>query len=104
MLYETTDKTFYEDIEDCELVLVDFYSTSCEPCKALSKELEELELTPGRSYYIMKANIDSCVEIATEMKIRAVPTLKLMKNGKVFKTTYGKGMTASQVEEFICGS
>lgn len=69
---------FNEFVNTKDLVIVDFYSTWCPPCKALAPILEEITETP-----IAKVNTEELTDLAGRHKISAVPTLLFFKNGQV---------------------
>ena len=63
-------------------VLVDFYATWCGPCKMIAPLLEEIaEEHP--EYVIAKVNVDSEPELAREYKVFSIPTLVVLKDGKI---------------------
>ena len=61
------------------LVLADFYSDSCIPCKRLSPVLAELEEAYGDALKVAKINFD--LPLAEQYEVQAVPTLIFFKNG-----------------------
>lgn len=63
------------------LVLADFYSDSCIPCKRLSPVLAELEEDFDSSLKIVKININFDSELAERYDVQSVPTLVLFDNG-----------------------
>lgn len=72
------------------LCLVDFFATWCGPCKMLAPLLEEVSedgSVPGLK--VLKVDVDVCGELAQAFQIQAVPTLFLMKDGKVVGTKMG---------------
>lgn len=82
-----TDKTYKELISE-DFVIVDFYSTTCVPCKMFSRVLEEL--TCDYPFVnIVKVNITDYPTIGTENQIDAVPTVKFVKDGQVLETVVG---------------
>ena len=62
------------------LVLADFYSDSCIPCKRLSPVLFELEKEYEGKLEIAKINVN--FELASEYEVQAAPTLVFFKNGE----------------------
>ncbi|MDD6042445.1 MAG: thioredoxin family protein [Eubacteriaceae bacterium] len=82
-----TDKTYNELISD-GFVIVDFYSTTCVPCKMFSRVLEEL--TCDYPFVnIVKVNVTDYPALGTENKIDAVPTVKFINEGQVMETVVG---------------
>jgi thioredoxin 1 len=75
-------------VEKNEHVLVDFYATWCGPCRMLAPVLEELsedlpELT------ILKVNVDEQPELASQFNVISIPTLVVMKDGKIVNQSLG---------------
>lgn len=71
----------YEEALKASFVLVDFFTETCAPCKMFGKVLEQLaEQRPDLS--ILKVNLTSSNELADMNDIRAVPTVRIVKNGK----------------------
>ena len=64
------------------LVLADFYSDSCIPCKRLSPVLFELEKEYEGKLKIAKINVNFDFELASEYEVQAAPTLVFFKNGE----------------------
>ena len=83
MVYEATDQTFDELIQD-DYVVVDFYGTHCGPCKLLEPIFNEMSNDYAMVKFV-KANIDHCPELKERFQIYAVPTLKYFRDGKLFR-------------------
>lgn len=64
------------------LVLADFYSDGCIPCKRLSPVLFELEKEYEGKLKIAKINVNFDSELASEYEVQAAPTLVFFKNGE----------------------
>lgn len=64
-------------------VLVDFYATWCQPCRAMHPVLEEVKKTLGDKIRIIKIDIDRYQAVAEEYHIQSVPTLLLFRNGEM---------------------
>ncbi len=91
-------KEFNEFINE-GTVLVDFFATWCGPCKMLSPVIEGLE-REHPELKVVKVDVDEAVEIAMEYKVQAIPTLYLVKDGKVVNHAMGY-MNKNQLENFI---
>lgn len=63
------------------LVLADFYSDSCVPCKRLSPVLAELEEAYGDALKVVKININFDLPLAEQYEVQAAPTLIFFQNG-----------------------
>ncbi|MCI8376424.1 MAG: thioredoxin [Lachnospiraceae bacterium] len=88
MLREITEDEFYEDIRE-GLVLADFYSPTCGPCKMLSFVLEDVDKACKDRAEIVKINVDENERLAEKYGIIAYPTMILLKNGEELKRVIG---------------
>ena len=83
MAIKADNNTFDTEISDKDkLVIADFYSDSCVPCKRMSPVLAELEEEFADSVKMVKLNINFDVETAEKYDVTAVPTLVFFKNGE----------------------
>lgn len=64
------------------LVLADFYSTTCGPCKMLSFVLKDVDQAWGDPAVILKVDFDQNQELAGEYEVTGYPTLILLKDGR----------------------
>ncbi|TNE56219.1 MAG: thioredoxin [Bacteroidetes bacterium] len=74
---------FQEIINSDTPTLVDFYTTWCGPCKAMSPIIDQLKNKLGGKVRILKINVDKNQEAAARFKIRGVPTFILFKKGEI---------------------
>jgi thioredoxin len=83
------DKIAYNKLlTDNGLVLVDFYATWCEPCKKMAPYLEELDADPNNGLDVVRIDAEKEVAISTELRVDALPTLIVYRNGvEVWKHT-----------------
>jgi len=92
MLYkmENTNKAqFKQAVADNKLVLVDFYATWCGPCKMMAPVIEEINQEMSESVKVLKVDVDQEGDLAREYKITAIPTLVLIKSGKLVYSSMG---------------
>jgi thioredoxin 1 len=82
-LEHITSATFEERVLKCDKpVLVDFYADWCGPCKRLTPLLEEFaEEHP--EVRVVKVNVDDNPELTRQYGVNAMPTLMVVRNGKV---------------------
>lgn len=76
-------ETFYDVISGDRPVLVDFFATWCQPCKAMHPVLEQVKAELGDKLRIIKIDVDRNEQTAGQYDIQAVPTLLLMRNRQV---------------------
>ena len=82
-----------EDFEDEVLksdvkVLVDFYADWCGPCKMVSPLVDELS-EESDAYKVGKVNVDESPELAAKYGVMSIPTLIVLKDGKVAQQAIG---------------
>ena len=69
-------------------VLLDFYADWCGPCRMVSPIIEEI--AAERSDIVVgKVNVDENPELAGAFKIYSIPTLVVLKDGKVINQASG---------------
>ncbi len=64
------------------VTLVDFWATWCMPCKMMVPVLNELAEELEGKVTVGKVDVDQNQSLAAEYKVRSIPTLVLLKNGK----------------------
>ncbi len=82
-------ETFENEIaKEGVTALIDFYADWCGPCKMVSPIIEALaEEVEGVK--ICKVNVDSESDLAAAFSVMSIPTIVLMKDGKVLDTQIG---------------
>jgi thioredoxin len=85
-----TESTFDETLATTEeLLLVDFWAPWCGPCRAISPVLEALERDEAGRVKLAKVNVDEEPALAARYEIRSIPTILLVKNGRIVDTIVG---------------
>lgn len=65
--------------------ILKFSASWCQPCKMLAKNLETAQLTVP----VEEIDIDEKTDLSVEYKIRGVPTLVMLEDGKEVKRMSG---------------
>ncbi len=69
-------------------VLLDFYADWCGPCRMVAPVVEQIaEENP--QYLIGKINVDKEPELARKFNVLSIPTLVVLKDGKVISQSAG---------------
>ncbi|MCD4675613.1 MAG: thioredoxin TrxC [Desulfobacula sp.] len=96
-----TDNTFDREVLGASLpVLVDCWAPWCGPCKAIGPVLDELALKYRARLKIAKLNVDENPQIGSRYSISSIPTMLLVKNGRIIDTLIG-ALPKEQLESQI---
>ena len=80
---------FQNEIIDSEKnVLLDFWAPWCAPCRMVVPIIEEIA-GERPDIRVGKINVDEQPELASEFSIMSIPTLVVMKNGKIVQQVSG---------------
>ena len=69
-------------------VLLDFFAEWCGPCRMVSPIVDEIA-NEHPEYLVAKVNVDEEPEIAQAFGVVSIPTLVVLKNGKVVNKSAG---------------
>lgn len=85
-----TEQTFDETLSTHEaLLMVDFWAEWCGPCRAIAPVLDDLARESGGRVALAKVNVDENPGLAARYGIRSIPTILLVKQGKVVDQVIG---------------
>ena len=69
-------------------VLLDFWESWCGPCRMVSPIVDEIAAERS-DIKVCKINVDEQPELAARFGVMSIPTLVVMKNGKVINQAVG---------------
>ena len=78
----------YEVLNSDKTVLLDFWASWCAPCRRVVPIVEEIA-DERRDIKVGKINVDEEPELANKFSIMSIPTLVVMKNGKIVQQVSG---------------
>lgn len=88
MAMEITGKNF-DAIAAKGLTLVDFWATWCGPCQMMAPIIEEIAQEYAQKATIGKVDVDKEQELAIRFGIMSIPTIFIIKDGKLVKQFVG---------------
>ncbi len=74
--------------KEAGVILLDFYADWCGPCRMVAPVVEEVSKL-RKDVLVGKINVDDEEALAREFEIVSIPTLIVLKNGKVHKKVVG---------------
>jgi len=89
--FATVDETNFkaEVLDRGGLVLLDFWSNGCVPCKQLTRVLTELAPSLPDDVRIATVEVSANSDLAARFNVRSVPTLVFIKDGAAVETRTG---------------
>ena len=85
-----TKENFDGEVIKSELpYLVDFWASWCGPCRMVSPIIDELEEEYRGKIKVGKVNVDEEGELASDYAVISIPTIMIIKNGKIEKKIVG---------------
>lgn len=85
----TRDNFEEEVIQSDKPVLLDFWAEWCGPCRMVGPVVEEISNEQAGTIKVGKVNVDEEMELAQAFNVMSIPTLVVMKDGKVANSTIG---------------
>lgn len=84
-----TKEDFQKEVMESEkTVLVDFWAEWCGPCRMVGPVLEEIA-AERPDIKVCKVNVEEERELAMAFQILSIPTLLVVKNGKIVNQALG---------------
>jgi thioredoxin 1 len=80
---------FNEIMSSDKPVLIDFWAPWCGPCRMQGPIVEQVSEEMGDDAVVAKLNVDENPEIASQFSVMSIPTLVIIKSGKVVEQKVG---------------
>lgn len=94
--------TFESEVLQAEgLTLVDYWSESCVPCKALMPDIEELSAKYDGQVKFCKLDVTAARRLAISQKVLGLPTIALYKGGEKIDEVTKDDASRAGVEAMI---
>lgn len=85
-----TKENFEAEVMKSDMpVLIDFWAAWCGPCKMLSPVIAEIAEEYSDKVKVGKVNVDEQPELASAFHVASIPTVVVMKEGKVTDVSVG---------------
>ena len=85
-----TKNNFEKEVLKSDLpVLLDFWATWCPPCRMLAPVVEQIAEEYEGRVKVGKVNVDEEQELAAMFRVENIPTVVVMRNGKLTDTLVG---------------
>jgi len=88
-MVKEVEKVEFEQLVNQGRVLVDFFSSTCGPCKMLSFVLNDVDRTCGDKATILKVDFDKNQDLVEQYGVSGYPTLILLQDGVERKRVSG---------------
>ena len=89
MALHFTSETFEQAIAGDKPVLVDFWATWCGPCRMIAPVIEEVAAEFDGRAVVGKVDVDEEPGLAQRFGVMSIPTLIVLKGGKVVEQAVG---------------
>ena len=88
MALQITDANFEELVNSGKPMVLDFWAEWCGPCRMVVPLVEEIA-EERSDIKVVKINVDEEQELAMQFGVMNIPTLVVMKNGKIVNQVTG---------------
>lgn len=78
-----------EVLQSDKPVIIDFYADWCGPCRTMSPIIDEIAEENADTIKVGKVNVDENQDLASEYGVMSIPTIVILKKGKVENTFVG---------------
>ena len=92
-----TDSNFASEVAKYPVMLVDFWAPWCGPCRIVGPIIEQLAREYSGRVAFGKLNVDDNQMVAGSFGVQSIPTMMIMKAGKVVDVMVG-ALPKAQIE------
>lgn len=101
-MLELNKENFEQEVlKSSGYVLVDFWSPSCEPCKALMPHVHEYESTYGDKIKFASLDITIARRLAISQKVLGLPVIAIYKDGEKIDSVVADEANPKSVEDML---
>ena len=95
-----TSENFEAEVLNCDkTVLLDFWANWCGPCKMVSPIIDQIA-DENPEIKVGKVNVDEEQALAAEFKVMSIPSIFVVKDGKIVNQAVG-AMPKSKILELL---
>jgi thioredoxin 2 len=84
-------------------IVVDFWAPWCGPCRMVAPEIARVAASNAGRIIVVKVNTDALPDLGERFRIRSIPTMTVMADGKEVARTTG-ARPAAEIESFVNGA
>ena len=88
VLHITKENFESEVLKSEKPVLLDFFASWCGPCRMVGPIIEEIA-EENEEIVVGKVDVDAQMELASQFQVYSIPTLVVMKDGKILTQSTG---------------